>query len=158
MAQVSAYAAVPADVDPATADVPVGGYVCRTDHVTFDADKPVTTLTVRNLRDLPTLRWMGKGRKQRDAELSPSTVDALGRYLTAYRDKLGRPLSDDDPLFCKANNRHTISFGKPIPVGTPSGTGSTPEHVRLDSATSHPTTYAAAPPRSSGTPVPQTAG
>ena len=37
MAQVSAYTAVPADVDPATADVPVGGYVCRADPVSFDA-------------------------------------------------------------------------------------------------------------------------
>src|SRR5882762_5578699 len=46
MAQVSAYAAVPADV-------PLGGYVCRTDQVSFDADKPVTTLTVRNTGDRP---------------------------------------------------------------------------------------------------------
>jgi len=53
MAQVNAYAAVPADVDPATAEVPLGGYVCRTDQLTFDADKPVTTLTVRNTGDRP---------------------------------------------------------------------------------------------------------
>src|SRR5215470_19011418 len=53
MAQVSAYAAVPADVDPATADAPLGGYVCRTDQVSFDANKPVTTLTVRNTGDRP---------------------------------------------------------------------------------------------------------
>jgi len=53
MAQVSAYAAVPADVDLATAEVPLGGYVCRTDQVTFDVDKPVTKLTVRNTGDRP---------------------------------------------------------------------------------------------------------
>jgi urease subunit beta len=53
MAQASAYAAVPADVDPATADVPVGGYVCRADQVSFDAGKPVITLTVRNTGDRP---------------------------------------------------------------------------------------------------------
>ena len=53
MAQVSAYAAVPADVDPATTDVPVGGYVCRADPVTFDAAKPATILTVRNTGDRP---------------------------------------------------------------------------------------------------------
>jgi hypothetical protein len=53
MAQVSAYAAVPADVDPVTAEVPLGGYVCRADQVSFDADKPVTTLTVRNTGDRP---------------------------------------------------------------------------------------------------------
>ncbi len=53
MAQVSAYVAVPADVDPATADVPVGGYVCRAEPVTFDESKPVITLTVRNTGDRP---------------------------------------------------------------------------------------------------------
>jgi urease subunit beta len=44
---------VAADVDPATVDVPVGGYVCSPDAVTFDADRPVTTLTVRNTGDRP---------------------------------------------------------------------------------------------------------
>jgi len=53
MAQVSAYAAVPADEDPATADVPVGGYVCRAEPVTFDAAKPATILTIRNTGDRP---------------------------------------------------------------------------------------------------------
>jgi urease subunit beta len=53
MAQVSAYAVVPADVDPTTAAVPLGGYVCRAEPVTFDAGKPVTTLTVRNTGDRP---------------------------------------------------------------------------------------------------------
>jgi urease subunit beta len=53
MAQVSAYAVVPADVDPATAAVPLGGYVCRAEPVTFDASKPVTTLMVRNTGDRP---------------------------------------------------------------------------------------------------------
>jgi urease subunit beta len=53
MAQVSAYAVVPTDVDPATAAVPLGGYVCRAEPVTFDSGKPVTTLTVRNTGDRP---------------------------------------------------------------------------------------------------------
>ena len=53
MAQVSAYAVVPADADPTTAAVPLGGYVCRAEPVTFDAGKPVTTLTVRNTGDRP---------------------------------------------------------------------------------------------------------
>jgi urease subunit beta len=53
MAQVSAYTVIPADVDPATADVPLGGYVCRAEAVSFDAGKPVTTLTVRNTGDRP---------------------------------------------------------------------------------------------------------
>ena len=45
--------AVAADVDPATADVAVGGYVCSSGSITFDADRPVTTLTVRNSGDRP---------------------------------------------------------------------------------------------------------
>lgn len=44
---------VAADVDPATADVPVGGYVCSSAAVTFEADRPVTTLRVRNAGDRP---------------------------------------------------------------------------------------------------------
>ena len=44
---------VAADFDPATADVPVGGYVCSSASITFDADRPVTTLKVRNSGDRP---------------------------------------------------------------------------------------------------------
>src|SRR3954468_19433645 len=44
---------VAADSDPATADVPVGGYVCGPGSITFDADRPVTTLKVRNSGDRP---------------------------------------------------------------------------------------------------------
>jgi urease subunit beta len=42
-----------AHVDPATAEVPVGGYVCSAAEITFDADRPVTTLRVRNTGDRP---------------------------------------------------------------------------------------------------------
>src|SRR6187397_1618876 len=45
--------AVAANVDPATADVPVGGYVCSSAAITFEADRPVTTLKVRNTGDRP---------------------------------------------------------------------------------------------------------
>jgi urease subunit beta len=45
--------AVDANVDPATVPVPVGGYVCSSAAVTFDADRPVTTLKVRNAGDRP---------------------------------------------------------------------------------------------------------
>jgi urease subunit beta len=45
--------ALAVDVDPATADVPVGGYVCSAESITFDADRSVTTLTVRNSGDRP---------------------------------------------------------------------------------------------------------
>ncbi len=44
---------VAADSDPAKADVPVGGYVCAAASITFDADRPVTTLKVRNSGDRP---------------------------------------------------------------------------------------------------------
>jgi urease subunit beta len=44
---------VDANVDPATAVVAVGGYVCSSAPITFDADRPVTTLTVRNTGDRP---------------------------------------------------------------------------------------------------------
>ena len=44
---------VAADLDPATAQVPVGGYVCSSASITFDADRPVTTLKVRNSGDRP---------------------------------------------------------------------------------------------------------
>jgi urease subunit beta len=40
-------------VDPATAEVAVGGYVCGSAPITFDADRPMTTLTVRNTGDRP---------------------------------------------------------------------------------------------------------
>jgi urease subunit beta len=40
-------------VDPATVDVPIGGYVCGASPITFDGDRPVTKLTVRNSGDRP---------------------------------------------------------------------------------------------------------
>src|ERR1700727_2820032 len=45
--------AVATNVDPATEDVPVGGYVCSSAAITFDADRPVTTLRVVNTGDRP---------------------------------------------------------------------------------------------------------
>ena len=53
MAGAKAGLVVAADVDPATADVAVGGYVCSATPITFDADRLVTTLTVRNSGDRP---------------------------------------------------------------------------------------------------------
>src|SRR5919109_1031217 len=45
--------AVAADVDPVTAEVPVGGCVCNSASITFYEDRPVTTLRVRNSGDRP---------------------------------------------------------------------------------------------------------
>lgn len=53
MAGLTTGPSIPADVDPATADVPVGGYVCSSASITFDADRPVTRLKVRNSGDRP---------------------------------------------------------------------------------------------------------
>ncbi|MGH2822012.1 MAG: urease subunit beta [Thermoleophilaceae bacterium] len=53
MAAVKAGPAIAADVDPATAKVAVGGYVCRPEPVVFHDHLKVTTLKVRNTGDRP---------------------------------------------------------------------------------------------------------
>jgi len=53
MASVKSYPSLAADVDPATADVPPGGYVCRKEPVSFHEKLPVTALKVRNTGDRP---------------------------------------------------------------------------------------------------------
>ena len=53
MAELKAGPKVAADVDPATVEVEVGGYVCHPEPITFNANRPVTTLKVRNTGDRP---------------------------------------------------------------------------------------------------------
>lgn len=53
MANVKAGLTVAADVDPATADVPLGGYVCSPEPVPFNEQLQVTSLAVRNTGDRP---------------------------------------------------------------------------------------------------------
>jgi urease subunit beta len=53
MAEVKAGPIIPADVDPATASVAVGGYVCSQEPVPYHADLAVTKLKVRNTGDRP---------------------------------------------------------------------------------------------------------
>jgi urease subunit beta len=53
MAAPKNYPSLAADVDPVTANVPVGGYVCRKEPVSFHEKLPVTTLKVRNTGDRP---------------------------------------------------------------------------------------------------------
>jgi len=53
MASVKTYPSLAADVDPITANVPVGGYVCRKEPVSFHEKLPVTALKVRNTGDRP---------------------------------------------------------------------------------------------------------
>jgi urease subunit beta len=53
MAQARLFPTLAANIDPATTDVPLGGYVCSPEPVTFDENKPVTKLKVRNTGDRP---------------------------------------------------------------------------------------------------------
>jgi urease subunit beta len=53
MAAIKNYPSVAPDVDPIKAGVPVGGYVCRKEEISFHATLQVTTLTVRNTGDRP---------------------------------------------------------------------------------------------------------
>jgi len=53
MAAVKAGPVIAADVDPATAKVAVGGYVCHAQPISFNEGLPVTTLVVRNTGDRP---------------------------------------------------------------------------------------------------------
>lgn len=53
MAIVKSYPSAAAEVDPATTEVAVGGYVCRPEPIAFNEGKPVTKLTVRNTGDRP---------------------------------------------------------------------------------------------------------
>jgi urease subunit beta len=53
MAAVKSYPSLAPDVDPIKAEVPVGGYVCRKEEISFHGKLPVTTLTVRNTGDRP---------------------------------------------------------------------------------------------------------
>ena len=53
MGEVKKGPVVAANVDPATVDVEIGGYVCSSAPITFNANRPVTTLKVRNSGDRP---------------------------------------------------------------------------------------------------------
>ena len=53
MAEVKAGPVLAADADPASAVVPVGGYVCAKGPIAFHEHLPVTTLKVRNTGDRP---------------------------------------------------------------------------------------------------------
>ena len=53
MASVKSYPSLAPDADPAGSDVPVGGYVCRKEPVSFHEKLKVTALTVRNTGDRP---------------------------------------------------------------------------------------------------------
>ncbi len=53
MAAVKSYPSLAPDVDPVKANVPVGGYVCRKEEISYHEKLPVTTLTVRNTGDRP---------------------------------------------------------------------------------------------------------
>ncbi|MEY2897702.1 MAG: hypothetical protein RL669_1971 [Pseudomonadota bacterium] len=53
MPSAKSFPSLAPDVDPATAKVPVGGYVCRKESISFHEALPVTALKVRNTGDRP---------------------------------------------------------------------------------------------------------
>lgn len=53
MAGVKAGPRIGADVDPATVEVELGGYVCASEPVAFNEGRPVTKINVRNTGDRP---------------------------------------------------------------------------------------------------------
>src|SRR5262249_19740174 len=53
MAGANPEISIAAEISPATPDVHVGGYVCSSAPITFDANRPVTRLKVRNSGDRP---------------------------------------------------------------------------------------------------------
>jgi urease subunit beta len=53
MASVKSFPNLAPDVDPVGADVPLGGYVCRKEPVSFHEKPLATTLAVRNTGDRP---------------------------------------------------------------------------------------------------------
>jgi len=53
MPGAKSYVTLGPNVDPATADVPVGGYVVRKEGISFHEKLPVTKLKVRNTGDRP---------------------------------------------------------------------------------------------------------
>ena len=53
MAVLKSFPSCAPNVDPATIKVPVGGYVCRKESVSFHEQLAVTTLKVRNTGDRP---------------------------------------------------------------------------------------------------------
>jgi urease subunit beta len=53
MGIAASYPSLSADIDPATIETSLGGYVCSPDPITYHAELPVTTLHVRNTGDRP---------------------------------------------------------------------------------------------------------
>jgi urease subunit beta len=53
MPSAKSFPSLAPDVDPVTAKIPVGGYVCRKEAVSFHDQLPVTALNVRNTGDRP---------------------------------------------------------------------------------------------------------
>ncbi|MEY2475341.1 MAG: integrase/recombinase XerC [Actinomycetota bacterium] len=64
--------------------------------------------TVGMVRQAPSLSWIGKRKKARTATAGPALVAVIAEYLRQYAVAVGRPLNDDDPLFCKA--RHSRCY------------------------------------------------
>jgi integrase len=60
----------------------------------------IRSLTIGNLRQLPTITWTGKGRKPRQATAGAGLVAALTTYLDLYRQHVAK-LTPELPLICR---------------------------------------------------------
>jgi integrase len=60
----------------------------------------IHSLTIRNLRQLPTITWTGKARKPRQATAGASLVACLTKYLALYHEHYVQ-LSPELPLVCR---------------------------------------------------------
>jgi integrase len=76
----------------------------------------IIMLTVGDAARGHDLTWIGKRRKQRTAKLGRQLRTELDAYLARYAAAVGRPLTDDDPLFCpmKGFPGGRVNWGVPI--------------------------------------------
>ena len=113
MAGVKSYPSLAADVDPATAAVPVGGYVCRKEAVSFHEKLPVTALKVRNTGDRPVQVGSHFHFAEANEALQFDRTAAVGRRLavpagTSVRFEPG--IAMDVELVAYAGARITAGF------------------------------------------------
>jgi integrase len=78
-------------------------------------------LTWGNVGSDGRLHWIGKGRRDRSVTPGSALGDLIGRWRAEYQARLGRPLSDGDPLLCpevlgagRQGGPRRVDFGRPL--------------------------------------------
>jgi integrase len=78
-------------------------------------------LTWGNVGSDGRLHWIGKGRRDRSVTPGLALRDLIGRWRPEYQARLGRPLSDGDPLLCpevlgagRQGGPRRVDFGRPL--------------------------------------------